>query len=65
LRENSAAAANAIRALGDDDLDRAVTLSLYGDAELTCQFFLEDHAVRHAVHHVARMRAAIREAVPA
>lgn len=63
LKENSAAAASAIRALSDDDLDRAVTLSLYGDAELTCQFFLEDHAVRHAVHHLARMRAAIRDAV--
>jgi len=51
--------------LSNDDLDRAVTLSLYSDAELTCQFFLEDHAVRHAVHHLARLRAAIREAVPA
>jgi hypothetical protein len=65
LRENSAAAANAIRVLSDDDLDRAVTLSLYGDAELTCQFFLEDHAVRHAAHHLARMRAAVPQAVGA
>jgi hypothetical protein len=59
LSENSAAAANAIRALKDDDLDRAVTLSLYGDAELTCQFFLEDHAIRHAAHHLARMQVAV------
>jgi hypothetical protein len=65
LKENSAAAANAIRALSDDDLDRAVTLSLYADAELTCQFFLEDHAIRHAAHHLARMKAAIRETVNA
>jgi hypothetical protein len=62
LKENSAAAASAIRAMSDADLDRAVPLSLYGDAELTCQFFLEDHAVRHAAHHLARMRT-VREAV--
>src|SRR5205085_11054262 len=45
LRRNSAAAAAAIRALTDDQLARAVTVSLYGDAPLTCQFLLEDHAV--------------------
>lgn len=59
LEQNSAAAAAAIRALSDDDLDRAVTQSLYGDAELTCQFFLEDHAVRHAIHHLSKIRAAL------
>ena len=59
LKENSAAAAAAIRALSDEDLDRAVTQSLYGDAELTCQFFLEDHAVRHAIHHLSKIRAAL------
>ncbi len=58
LRENSAAAASAIRAFTENDLDRAVPMSLYGDAELTCQFFLEDHAVRHSMHHLSRMRAA-------
>jgi hypothetical protein len=65
LKENSAAAASAIRSLSDDDLDRAVTLSLYGDAQLTCQFFLEDHAVRHAAHHLFRLRAAVRDTVAA
>lgn len=59
LKENAAAAAAAIRRLSDDDLDRAVTQSLYGDAELTCQFFLEDHAVRHAIHHLSRIKAAL------
>lgn len=59
LKTNSAAAAAAIRALSDDDLDRAVLQSLYGDAELTCQFFLEDHAIRHAIHHLAKMRTAL------
>jgi hypothetical protein len=59
LRRNSAAAADAIRALGDEDLDRAAAVSLNADAPLTCQFFLEDHAVRHSYHHLARIRAAL------
>jgi hypothetical protein len=57
LRRNSTAAAAAIRALGDEELDTAVTVSLNDDAPLTCQFFLEDHAVRHSYHHLAVMRA--------
>jgi len=60
LETNSIEAANAIRALRDEQLDLAATVSLYGDAPLTCQFFLEDHAVRHSYHHLARMRKAVR-----
>ena len=56
LRRNSADAAAAIRALGDDELDRAAAVSLYADAPLTCQFVLEDHAVRHSYHHLACLR---------
>ena len=59
LRRNSAAAAAAIRALADEALDRAATVSLNADAPLTCQFFLEDHAVRHSYHHLAKIRAAL------
>ena len=59
LRTNSTAAAAAIRALSDKDLDQAAPVSLNGDAPLTCQFVLEDHAVRHSFHHLARMRAAL------
>jgi hypothetical protein len=60
LARNSAAASAAIRELSDEELDRAAPVSLYGDAPLTCQFFLEDHAVRHSYHHLARMRAALK-----
>src|SRR6478735_9263299 len=60
LRQNSAAAAAAIRALSDEELDRGETVSLYSDAPLTCQFVLEDHAVRHSYHHLARIRAALK-----
>jgi len=59
LAANSATAAAAIRALNDAELDRAAPVSLNGDAPLTCQFILEDHAVRHSYHHLARMREAL------
>jgi hypothetical protein len=59
LHRNSATAAAAIRALTDEELDRAVTVSLNDDAPLTCQFVLEDHAVRHSYHHLAGIRAAV------
>ena len=59
LRRNSAAAAAAIRALSDGELDQAAPVSLNADAPLTCQFMLEDHAVRHSYHHLARIRGAL------
>ncbi|HEV7366233.1 MAG TPA: DinB family protein [Gemmatimonadales bacterium] len=58
LRRNSTAAAAAIRALSDEQLDRAAPVSLNSDAPLTCQFMLEDHAVRHSYHHLASIRRA-------
>ena len=61
LRRNSAAAAAAIRALRDEQLDRAAPLSLNADAPLTCQFMLEDHAVRHSYHHLAAIRGALKQ----
>jgi len=60
LEQNSTAAAAAIRALSDAELQSGGTISLYSDAPLTCQFMLEDHAVRHSYHHLARIRAAVK-----
>jgi hypothetical protein len=60
LQRNSAAAAAAIRSLDDEDLDQAALVSLYSDAPLTCQFILEDHAVRHSYHHLALLNAALK-----
>lgn len=60
LGRNSRAAAAAIRALSDEELSRAAPVSLYSDAPLTCQFMLEDHAVRHSYHHLARIRGALK-----
>ena len=65
LRHNSVAAAAAIRKLSDEQLDRAAPVSLNGDAPLTCQFMLEDHAVRHSFHHLAILRAAVRRRMSA
>jgi hypothetical protein len=59
LAANSAAAGAAIRALSVKELDSAAPVSLNSDAPLTCQFLLEDHAVRHSYHHLARIRAAL------
>jgi DinB family protein len=60
LANNSAAAAAAIRAFSDKELDGAAPVSLNSDAPLTCQFMIEDHAVRHSYHHLAGIRAALR-----
>jgi hypothetical protein len=65
LRKNSTAAALAIRALSDAQLDQAAEVSLNSDAPLTCQFFLEDHAVRHSYHHLAKIRATLKQRAPA
>ena len=59
LRRNSKAAAEAIRAFSDEQLDTAATVSLNADAPLTAQFFLEDHAVRHSFHHLAKIRSTV------
>jgi DinB family protein len=59
VRRNSEAASAAIRKLTDAELDRANTVSLNSDAPLTCQFFIEDHAMRHSWHHTAGIRRAL------
>jgi hypothetical protein len=59
LRANSKSAAMAVRAMSDDQLDRASSVSLNADAPLTAQFFIEDHPLRHSWHHLAKMRVAV------
>ena len=59
LRTNSAVAAAAIRAFDDAALDAAAPASLYHNAPITCQFMLEDHAVRHSYHHLAIIRTVL------
>lgn len=57
LRQNSAAAATAMRTLTDAQLDVAVPNSLYGDTPLTLQFWLEDHSISHSYKHLANIKA--------
>ena|SRR2546427_345882 len=59
LLANQQCGGAAIRALSDRELDRAAPVSLNSDAPLTCQFMLEDHAVRHSYHRLARIRTAL------
>jgi hypothetical protein len=59
LRRNSKAAADAVRAFSDEQLDAAAPVSLNAEAPLTSQFIIEDHALRHSYHHLARIRAAV------
>ena len=59
LRRNSHEAAAAVRAFTDDELDRAAPFSLSFGAPVTAQFVIEDHALRHSWHHLARIRTAL------
>jgi len=59
LRRNAKVAADAVRAFSDEDLDRAAPVSLNSDAPLTTQFFIEDHALRHSFHHLAKIKAVL------
>jgi hypothetical protein len=60
LRRNSREAAVAVRTFTDEELDRAAPFSLSFGAPVTAQFVIEDHALRHSWHHLARIRAALR-----
>jgi SAM-dependent methyltransferase len=59
LRRNSRQAADAVRAFTDDELDQAAPFSLSFGAPMTAQFVIEDHALRHSWHHLARIRTAL------
>lgn len=59
LRRNSREAADAVRAFTDEELDRAAPFSLSFGAPVTAQFVIEDHALRHSWHHLARIRTAL------
>jgi hypothetical protein len=59
LRRNSRDAATAIRSFTDEQLDTAAPFSLSFGAPVTAQFVVEDHAVRHSWHHLARIRSAL------
>jgi hypothetical protein len=59
LRRNSTEAAAAVRRFSDEELDRAAPFSLSFGAPMTAQFVIEDHALRHAWHHLAKIRKSL------
>jgi len=59
LRKNSREAAAAVRKFTDEELDTAAPFSLSFGAPVTAQFVVEDHALRHSWHHLARIKAAL------
>ena len=59
LRENSRAAAAAVREFTDAQLDTAAPFGLAYDAPVTAQFVIEDHALRHSWHHRAKIKASL------
>jgi len=59
LRRNSRDAAAAVRDFTDEQLDSAAPFSLSFGAPVTAQFVVEDHALRHSWHHLARIRKAL------
>ena len=59
LRDNARQAAEAIRTFTDAQLDTAAPFSLSFGAPVTTQFVIEDHALRHSWHHLARIRQAL------
>jgi DinB family protein len=59
LRRNSGASAEAIRQLTDEQLDTAAPFGLSYGAPVTVQFVIEDHALRHSWHHLAKIKLAL------
>jgi hypothetical protein len=60
LLMNGKAAADAVRKFSDEELDNAAPFSLSADAPMTAQFVIEDHALRHSTHHLAKIRTALK-----
>ena len=59
LQRNSRAAAAAVRSFTDEELDQAAPFGLSYNAPVTAQYVIEDHALRHPWHHLARIRAVV------
>jgi hypothetical protein len=59
LKKNSRDASKTIRGFSDEQLDGAAPVSLYFDAPMTLQFWIEDHPMRHSYHHLGKIRGAL------
>ncbi len=59
LKKNSSEAAAEVRKFTNKELDQAAPFGLSYDAPVTAQFVIEDHALRHSWHHLAKIRKAV------
>lgn len=59
VRQNYMTAAEAVRALTDEQLDRVAPNGLHWQAPVTVQFFVEHHPVAHPHIHLESIRAAL------
>ena len=59
LLKNSREAAAAVRKFTDEDLEQVAPFGLSYGAPVTAQYVIEDHALRHSWHHLARIREAL------
>lgn len=59
LRTNGRNAAESVRRFTDEQLDSAAPFGLSFDAPVTAQFVIEDHALRHSWHHLARIKSSL------
>jgi hypothetical protein len=59
LAKNSQEAASAVRGFTDEELDRSAPFGLSYGAPVTAQFVIEDHAMRHAWHHLAKIKESV------
>jgi hypothetical protein len=62
MKKNNRAAAAAVRQFTDEELDTAAPFGLSYGAPVTAQFVIEDHALRHAWHHLAKIKQALENA---
>ena len=60
IQRNSTSAANDIRELSDEQLDKAAPVSLHWDAPLTTQYFVEQHPLSHPFAHLESIRDALK-----
>lgn len=59
LQANSEDAARAILDFTQSELETFQPVSLYGGAPVSAQFFIEDHAMRHSYHHLAKIKESL------
>lgn len=59
LQRNADMAAAAIRALSDEQLDRAGWMPLFGERPLTAEQIVRGVMIRHIIQHTRSMRAAL------